>query len=438
MKHIFLKTTLFLAAIALSLSACDKEYLNPSSAAEPQIVKDANGLITLCNGLQYRYTVGRQSPMYTTVCANGFTTLELDILNAGNTDENFLSIGNDKVVGSNAVVTNLWEQCHLIKSNSDLVLRNAGNAGEAATRSGIIAYASIFKALALGNLATYWEKAPITVTEKAAFNSNTEVLLEAIRVLNNAAAEVAANPVSATNFTAKTAGGIDISNTIQALIARYSLMLGKYADAQSAAEKVDLTKKSEFKFDDISRNPIFDVALSNVNVFQPSDVNLGLPASLAPDANDARVLFYLKSKTPSPTGVFSGKGFWTANNASIPVYLPGEMMLIKAECLARQDKVGEAITELNKVLTKTAAGDAYGVGAALPAYAGAQTKEAVLDEIYRNRCIELFMSGLKLEDSRRFGRVANPTNLTERNRDRYPYPFNERDNNPNTPADPTF
>jgi len=30
----------------------------------------------------------------------------------------------------------------------------------------------------------------------------------------------------------------------------------------------------------------------------------------------------------------------------------------------------------------------------------------VLTEIYRNRRIELFMSGLALEDSRRFGRPA--------------------------------
>jgi hypothetical protein len=438
MKNTFFKITTLLAVAALFFGACQKEYLNPSTADEQEVVKDVNGLIALCNGLQYRYTVGRQSPMYTTVCANGFTTLELDILNAGNTDENFLSIGGSSVVGNNAVVTNLWEQNNLIKSNADLVLRNAGNAGEAATRSGIVAYASIFKALALGNLATFWEQAPIAVQEKATFNSREELLREAVRLLNEAASQVAANPISATNFTAKTAGGIDVANAIQALIARYSLMLGDYAGALTAANKVDLTKKSEFKYDEISRNPIYDVSLSNVNVFQPADSVLGLPAGLQPAAADGRVLFYLKSKTPSATNVYSGKGFWTANGSPIPVYLPGEILLLKAECLARQDQVTEAIAELDKVLTKKAADDVFGVAANLPAYAGAQTKEAVLEEIYRNRCIELFMSGLKLEDSRRFGRVASATVLTERNRNFYPYPFNERDNNPNTPPDPTF
>ena len=48
------------------------------------------------------------------------------------------------------------------------------------------------------------------------------------------------------------------------------------------------------------------------------------------------------------------------------------------------------------------------------------------------------MSGLKLEDNRRFARPEPPTNATERSRNFYPYPFVERDNNPRTPADPSI
>ena len=85
------------------------------------------------------------------------------------------------------------------------------------------------------------------------------------------------------------------------------------------------------------------------------------------------------------------------------------------------------------VVTKTAASDLFGVGANLPAIAGPLSQAQLLDQIYRHRCIELFMSGLKIEDMRRFGR---PT--TERKRNLFPYPFRERDNNPNTPTDPAF
>jgi len=56
-----------------------------------------------------------------------------------------------------------------------------------------------------------------------------------------------------------------------------------------------------------------------------------------------------------------------------------------------------------------------------------------LTELYRQRSIELFMSGLRLEGIRRFNRPD-----AERKRNFFPYPFRERDNNPNTPLDPAF
>ena len=79
-----------------------------------------------------------------------------------------------------------------------------------------------------------------------------------------------------------------------------------------------------------------------------------------------------------------------------------------------------------------ATADLFKVGAGLSA-STASTSTEILDEIYKNRCIELYMSGLKLEDMRRFGRP-----LTERKRNFFPYPFRERDGNPNTPSDPSF
>ncbi len=84
------------------------------------------------------------------------------------------------------------------------------------------------------------------------------------------------------------------------------------------------------------------------------------------------------------------------------------------------------------MLTKKPSGDPNGVGADL-LLVGGLSQQQILTEVYRQRCIELFMSGLKLEDMRRF---ARPT--TERKRNFLPYPFAERDNNSNTPPDPLF
>jgi hypothetical protein len=110
------------------------------------------------------------------------------------------------------------------------------------------------------------------------------------------------------------------------------------------------------------------------------------------------------------------------------------MLLIQAEAWARKgdpSSLDSSKKYLDQVLTKTT--DAFRLGAALPPYSGLKTKEALLTETYRNRCIELFMSGMKLEDSRRFGRPGPSDPNPERNRTFYPYPFQERYGNPNTP-----
>ena len=112
------------------------------------------------------------------------------------------------------------------------------------------------------------------------------------------------------------------------------------------------------------------------------------------------------------------------------------MRLIIAECLLRQ-AVPDAVTAqniLDGILKRAPGADPYGIGANIAAgYTGASDVASLLTEVYRNRCISLFHSGLKLEDMRRFGR---PT--AERKRNFFPYPIAERNNNPNLPADPGF
>ncbi len=436
------KLVLF-AFLLLSAAGCKKEYFNPSSASEDQIVKDVDGLIALCNGLQYRWSVGRQSPAYTVPVADALATKGLVVLNAGNADEGFLAAGGNSVASSNAIVTNIWTQCQLTKRSADIILANADALGSAGDKAGITAYASIFRALALGTMAQFFEKTTIASAENAQFVDRSDALREAVETLKKA--ETTYKAVAAAdlaNFNSKIAGGIDVLNTIYALTARYKVMQGGNNDAVLYAGLVDQTKKSEFKYDDLTRNPIFDVAFGNVNVVQPTDSTLGLAGALAPNPADKRLLFYLKSKTPSAGGVYTGTGFWKANSSPVPLYLPGEMTLIIAEEHARFGTVNDAVTKLNELLTKTA--DAYGIGAGLAAYSGPMDKDAVLAEIYRQRRIELFMSGMGLEDCRRFGRPApsidggNLINASERNRVWFPYPNAERDNNPNTPSNPAI
>ena len=428
------KISLLAVLLALSLGSCNKEYLNPSSATQNQVVTSSDGLLTLCNGLQARYsTNGLLSVLYNAVAAGGLSTRELTILNVGNIEEYNVSLGAGNVTNANGVVRNLWTQANLVKANADLVLANAGNAPEAGTRSGIVAYASIFRALSIGTLAQFFEQVPLTVQENAAFVPRVQALQNAVAQLEAAAVQLTAPPVSA-DFNAKIVPGLDLPNTIQALIARYSLQAGDYDKALAAAGRVDLTKRSVFNFDDNTRNPLFEVAFGNKNVFEPFNATLGLTGALAPNPADRRLAFFLRTNPTATQNL--GTGFYTANNAPIPVYVPGEMLLIRAEAYARKADVPNAITELNRVLTKTAATDAVGLGAALPAYAGPQTAADVLVEILRNRSIELAFLGFRLDDSRRFDRPGPGAAGAERNRNFYPYPRVERENNPSTPVDP--
>ncbi len=277
------------------------------------------------------------------------------------------------------------------------------------------------------------KKVPAGIGANVNFIDRVDGFKKAVTVLDEALAAVAADPISAA-FTANVPAGIDIANTLLALKARYSLYAGLYPQALAAANLVDLSKKSTFNYDATNLNPVFEVATSTNNVVQAKDSTLGLLVGLQPDFADKRIAFYT-SINPIIAPRFRINGFFNAAATAIPVYLPGEMTLIKAECYARASTpdLANSLTELNKVITKVPATDPFGVGAQLPAAIGVFTQAQLLDSIYKHRSIEMFMSGQKLEDMRRFNRPN-----AERRRNLMPYPLRERDNNPNTPPDPPF
>ena len=290
--------------------------------------------------------------------------------------------------------------------------------------------------MAIGTLSQFWEQVPTEVVssneyidgKRPGFKPRAAALDEAISILKQADATIKANAPSAT-FNAKVGTDISLTNAIQAMIARFSLMNGKLDDALAAANAVSPTVLSVFKYDAVNQNPVYRSGFVSNNVVA-GVANFGLSGTLAPEAADARIAFYLGGTTLS-----KATGFFKSDLDVIPVYLPSEMTLIKAEVLARQNKITEAIAELNKIRTKTT--DPLNVTAKLAAYSGAETQGAVLEEIYKQRCIELFLSGLKLDDCRRFGRPGPNDANFERNRNFFPYPNVERDNNQaNTPADP--
>lgn len=421
------------------ISSCKKDYQDPSGPSSGQAYSTPAALTNVAVGLQTWYAKDRIGLLYTTVTTGSLLTGETYVTNPGNAEEGQLGTGGNAVLNTNAVITGMWAVSNKIVYEADSVLRSTPViVTDKAYASGLIAYTSIFKALALGVQSTFWEQVPDTIgrpdttTTDVKFIPAKQGYLRAVATLDRAINTVKETPIAA-NFLTSIPRGINIVNTLYALKARYALYAGRYDEALAAANQVDLTDlgRASLQFNAQVTNPIFTLVASTSNIYQVVDSTMGLPKEIQPDTADKRIPFYI-ARPAQPPPDFAISGFYKSLMDSVPIFLSGEITLIKAECYARQGNIAQGLAELNKVVTKQPEKDPFKVGAGLSAVT-ATSQTQLLTLIYQHRRIELFMGGQELEDSRRFGRP-----VSERKRNYLPYPFVERNDNPNTPADPAF
>ncbi|WP_420148268.1 RagB/SusD family nutrient uptake outer membrane protein [Spirosoma sp.] len=427
---------LFLIA-ALSTAGCKLDITNPNGPTDAQVLTTRDGMITLSIGMRQFYST---SGLESLILTPGTTAREVKGIT---TFTNILELeaGGTGLPTFNGNVLNLWLRLLRVMGMAEDIMANASTvlASDAGMRSGVMAHANLFKAMALGGLATAFEQLPLQTNRagQATFSDRKAAITEAIRLLDEAVTLVTATPPSAA-FNSQVAGtDFDLINTIQAYRARYNLVAGNYSAALTAANAVNLNARSQFVYNTQSPNPVYQQVQISAN-YAPR-ANFGLPTTLV-ENGDGRLAFYLTTpdKTINGEVLKTLKGFFDAIDRPIPVYLPDEVRLIRAEALVRSNgDLNAAVTDINAVRTQRT-GDPFGVYPGLNAYSGAVTSDALLVEIYKQRGAELFLTGQRLEDSRRFGRPAPPANLTERNRNFYPYPDQERLTNPATPADPAI
>jgi hypothetical protein len=426
---------LLLAAFAVQ--SCKKDFKIVTGATGEQVFSTPKGTMGVAVGIQRLYSSG---VIFGMCDANGLITNETFLVNPGNASEAQFSSGGGAVDNTNALLGNLWTNASKCIYDADNVINAANGFADKGYASGLIGYATIIKASAYGLLSEFWENVPDTIGiglsgNKTTFVPRAQGFAKAIAAINNAQSAIAANPISA-GFAADLPPGIDIVNGLNALKARYYLFSGNYTAAMATANLVSLTTTNTYNYDAANANPIFFSVTSTNNIYQPVDSTLGLPVGIRPiPLVDGRVPFYTVINTAALPR-FRMNGFWNAATKGIPLYVPDEMRLIIAECLLRQASP-DAVTAQNiidGILKRAPGADPYGIGANIAAgYTGASDVASLLTEVYRNRCISLYHSGLKLEDMRRFGRPNS-----ERKRNLFPYPIAERNNNPNVPADPAF
>ena len=427
---------------ALLFTSCEMDLPNPNAATDTQVLNTKDGLYALAIGIQSEYSVSALQPVLLTPSV---TTRETAIMTTfANLEE--LEQGGAQLSGENGYTSRLFSRLMRVKGMSEDLIGAADNINASEqVKANLKSWGNLFRAMSLGYLANNYEQVALvnSPNNDAVFSDRMDAYAEAVRLLQENINLIASQGVSS-EFTTAIASSIDVLNTSRLYLARYQLILGNYDEAIAAANAVDKSSKSEFKFDNQNQNPVYLGMFDGTVSYAPRDM-FGLPESeFTIDANDMRTSFFMQeddglSLNNLPVNIMIAP-FFNSNISSIPVYVPGEAYLIVAEAQARKNNYSQAETALNMVLSKQPADDIFGLGAGLSGnFTANGNKEALLKEIYKNRRIELFLTGQSLEDSRRFNRPEPQEGYTsERNRNFYPYDADERLNNTNTPPNPAI
>jgi starch-binding outer membrane protein, SusD/RagB family len=417
------------AVLALALVAgCDMglDLTNPNAATEKTATSSLDGMIATSLGMQDQFassvlTYVRAPALVTDEWGTGSRSLGAD-------QSLFLGVDIDPTFG---VVSGPYYVTYRIARTADVVINGVPEIEgiSAGFSAALIANAKLFKAMALGMAAQQYERLPINADPEGGVPvPRAQVFAEVIRLLEEARAGVA--PYSAADlagFTSRAVSpGFDLKNTIDAMLARYYLFTGQWQAANDAAVRVSPTVLSVLAYPDPDANPIYSYS-----------VTLGYVAPLRSWANEAeagdmRVPFWVNLAAPAPPAnpptvqLVAFQKYGNRNDA-FPVYLYGEMLLIRAEAQARLGNLPVAVDLINQVRTK--AGTAGTPGAQLPPVSATvlDTEAEVLAQIAYERRYELFSQGLRWEDLRRLGTYVGRAPKAAF----LPMPYDECQTNPN-------
>lgn len=434
---------LVILSMLISVASCDLDLANPNAATEDAVLTTKDGLFALAIGTRQVFSVNALGPVLLTPSVTTRETAAMTTF--ANLEE--LEQGGAQLSGENGYTNRIFVNVMRAKGMAENLIAGLDNVDlDPGTETGLRAWGHLFRAMSIGYLAHNYTHVAVQneLNNNALFVDRMQAYEVAISLLSDAVGILNSTPPSG-EFLAAVGSDIDLLNSCNALLARYQLMAGNYSEAISAAGQVDVSSASVFSYDDQNRNPLFNGLVMDIISYAPRS-DFGLPPGDFPIADaDQRPGFWLDTDTTFnslnnlPVS-FPVAPWFTSPSASIPVYLPGEIYLIKAEAYARAGDIQNAEQELNDLRQKAPADDPFGVGAGLTdTYSSAGDVNALLSEIYKNRRLELFLTGMSLEDSRRFNRPDPPTSIdfsAERNRDFYPFPDEERASNPNTPPNP--
>lgn len=438
MRH-SMRSTALAAALLVLAGGCNLDLENPNQPTEGQVTTTVEGVIALATGLQARFAQSYGSFAYMAgLVTDEFASASASLVSISDAEQGAVAPGT-------GVADNVFNSVYRTVRASDDVLAGAAALAdqfEPGTLSGLRALALALKAEALGEALQSYQRIPINTYQITAPQYETRaVALPFVRQLLDSAANVLAAQAPSVFFNSSIlTPGLNLPNYVQLLRARYARMANDWPAALAASNLVPrsgTTAISQLTFPAPHVN-FFANVTGGVNGIAP---RRQFRTSMA--AGDQRFTYFVVPSTTLTGRVGALLDPWNryANpNAPMPVYMPDEALLIKAEALASTANLVGAVAALDSVRTDCTGG--RGIDdpkACLPAYSGALAAADILNDVYTQRRYELFSTGLRWEDARRRGTVRGPVAApgvpVDAQRCWLPYAIGDRNANPNAKTD---
>jgi hypothetical protein len=411
--------TIAASLAVVSLSACKLDISNPNAATAESVLTSAAGMRALAIGMQGRLSNSMDENLYIPGVVSGELGTTSITQSTQREYQNFpVASSNSPISDINVDLLDIWSKNYAVEKTADDILNNIGGLSFApGTSAGITGLAKLYKAWAYGFLVEAFQK--ISIDGGATFVDRPAALAEILRLLASAKSDVTSTALT-TDFTGSILSpNFDLLNTIRVFQARYSLAAGNYSDAFGFANEVPAAASAVITFGGADINPF--------NNYFHGQKFYGAISTYRSNAEpgDTRVDKFTRSNTiPTALGgaTVNETNIFATDGDPIPAWSQDEVTLIRAEALARLNRLPEAIDQINVVRNR----------AGLPSKTAAQlpTQTAVLDEIFTQRTYSLFATGLHWADERRFGKISLAKVAW------LPYPFSLRATNKATPANP--
>ncbi|HEY8309732.1 MAG TPA: RagB/SusD family nutrient uptake outer membrane protein [Gemmatimonadaceae bacterium] len=364
------------------------------------------------------------------------------------TSTSYGEIDDNKISAFNTTVLDIWSQAYANINSANEILDKLGTLTnlDPVTRDELQGEAYFVRALMYHNLVKYFGDVPIRLhptTDPNAGSTITRAPVSAVYDQILLDLDSAASRISDSSSTTTASGG-----AVRALRARVLFYRGDYVGAEAEAHAVE----TDFGY---ALAPNYSDLFSTTGNSTPEDI-FKVIATVHADQQSylsydyfARSLggTYLLRPTSNLLAAYDtadARGRWNISFAgsrrygskyrsitgteNFPVLRLGEIILIRAEALARTNHLPEAVAEMNQTQSRAGA----------PLFVlGAHTTQQVIDAIVAERRLELALEGDRWPDLVRLGIAAEVMGI-DPTQTLYPIPQSEIDVSPGLTQNPGY